>query len=125
VFYEPSTRTSCSFQAAMLRLGGGVVAVSEATSSAKKGESLEDTMRSLACYADALVLRHPTAGAAAAAAAAIGATTPLINGGDGVGPPAASDESSDEPARRADTGPVLRSHRLRRPRFARADGRGR
>ena len=57
VFYEPSTRTSCSFQAAMLRLGGSVFCVAEATSSAKKGETLEDTARSLACYADVLVLR--------------------------------------------------------------------
>ena len=85
VFYEPSTRTSCSFQAAMLRLGGAVINVAESTSSATKGETLEDTARSLGCYADAMVLRHPRSGAAAAAAAALPAGLPLLNAGDGVG----------------------------------------
>merc|ERR1719164_140559 len=83
VFYEPSTRTSCSFQAAMLRLGGGVISVEEASSSAQKGETLSDTMRCLESYCDAVVLRHPRAGAAAEAASAL--TRPLINAGDGVG----------------------------------------
>jgi len=83
VFYEPSTRTSCSFQAAMLRLGGSVFCVAEATSSAKKGETLEDTARSLACYADVLVLRHPESGAAKRAAVA--SRKPTLNAGDGVG----------------------------------------
>ena len=83
VFYEPSTRTSCSFQAAMLRLGGSIFCVAEATSSAKKGETLEDTARSLACYADVLVLRHPTSGAAQRAAVA--SQKPTFNAGDGVG----------------------------------------
>ena len=83
VFYEPSTRTSCSFQAAMLRLGGSVFCVAEATSSAKKGETLEDTARSLACYADVLVLRHPESGAAKRAAVA--SQKPTLNAGDGVG----------------------------------------
>ncbi|CAK0846596.1 unnamed protein product [Prorocentrum cordatum] len=83
VFYEPSTRTSCSFQAAMLRLGGAVLAVNESSSSVAKGESLEDTVRSVECYADVVVLRHPRAGAAAEAAAAM--AKPLLNAGDGVG----------------------------------------
>jgi aspartate carbamoyltransferase len=85
VFYEPSTRTSCSFQAAMLRLGGSVICVAESTSSAKKGETLEDTARSLGCYADVVVLRHPEAGAAARAAGALPPGLPLLNAGDGVG----------------------------------------
>merc|ERR1719333_1938989 len=83
VFYEPSTRTSCSFQAAMLRLGGSVITVNESSSSAAKGETLSDTVRSLECYCDAIVLRHPRAGAAAEAAAAM--SKPLLNAGDGVG----------------------------------------
>jgi carbamoyl-phosphate synthase/aspartate carbamoyltransferase/dihydroorotase len=83
VFYEPSTRTNCSFQAAMLRLGGTVVAVNESSSSVAKGETLEDTVRSMECYCDVVVLRHPRAGAAAEAAAAM--TKPLLNAGDGVG----------------------------------------
>jgi len=82
-FFEPSTRTSCSFGAAMARLGGAVLSVDGASSSAAKGESLADTARSLACYADALVLRHPAVGAAAEAAAAV--AIPVINAGDGVG----------------------------------------
>jgi carbamoyl-phosphate synthase/aspartate carbamoyltransferase/dihydroorotase len=83
VFYEPSTRTNCSFQAAMLRLGGSVISVNESSSSVAKGETLADTVRCLECYADALVLRHPRAGAAAEAAAAM--SKPLLNAGDGVG----------------------------------------
>ncbi|EOD31794.1 hypothetical protein EMIHUDRAFT_53510, partial [Emiliania huxleyi CCMP1516] len=83
VFYEPSTRTMCSFDAAMKRLGGQVVSVSESTSSAKKGETLEDTVRCLECYCDAMVLRHPQVGTAARAAAA--ARKPILNAGDGVG----------------------------------------
>lgn len=83
VFYEPSTRTNCSFQAAMLRLGGTVIAVNESSSSVAKGETLEDTVRSMECYSDVVVLRHPRAGAAAEAAAAM--TKPLLNAGDGVG----------------------------------------
>lgn len=83
VFYEPSTRTMCSFDAAMKRLGGDVISVSESTSSAKKGETIEDTVRCLQCYCDVLVLRHPVKGTAARAAAA--ASKPVINAGDGVG----------------------------------------
>lgn len=83
VFYEPSTRTMCSFDAAMKRLGGDVISVSESTSSAKKGETIEDTVRCLQCYCDVLVLRHPEKGTASRAAAA--ASKPVINAGDGVG----------------------------------------
>ena len=83
VFYEPSTRTMCSFDAAMKRLGGDVLSVSESTSSAKKGETIEDTVRCLQCYCDVLVLRHPQVGTAAKAAAA--ARKPVLNAGDGVG----------------------------------------
>jgi len=83
VFYEPSTRTNCSFQAAMLRLGGQVISVNESSSSVAKGETLSDTERCLECYCDVLVLRHPKAGAASEAAAAM--STPLLNAGDGVG----------------------------------------
>jgi aspartate carbamoyltransferase catalytic subunit len=82
LFYEPSTRTRLSFEAAMLRLGGQVLSVSDPeTSSAKKGESLADTVRIAAGYADIIVLRHPKEGAARLAAAY--APIPLINGGDG------------------------------------------
>jgi aspartate carbamoyltransferase len=83
VFYEPSTRTACSFAAAMQRLGGSVLSVSETTSSAVKGETLADSVRALACYADVVVLRHPVQGSAAIAAAA--SSVPVLNAGDGVG----------------------------------------
>ena len=59
MFYEPSTSTSSSFDAAMQRLGGRVVSVASASSSVKKGETLQDTIRTLTCYSDAIVLRHP------------------------------------------------------------------
>ncbi len=83
VFYEPSTRTMCSFDAAIKRLGGDAIPVSESGSSAKKGETIEDTVRCLLCYCDALVLRHPEKGTAARAAAV--ANKPVINAGDGTG----------------------------------------
>lgn len=83
VFYEPSTRTNCSFQTAMLRLGGSVISVNESSSSVAKGETLSDTVRCMECYCDVVVLRHPRAGAAAEASAAMG--KPLLNAGDGVG----------------------------------------
>jgi len=83
LFYEPSTRTNCSFQAAMLRLGGSVLAVNEQHSSVKKGESLEDTIRTLASYCDGVVIRHPMKGSADAAAAV--SSKPIINAGDGTG----------------------------------------
>jgi aspartate carbamoyltransferase catalytic subunit len=82
LFYEPSTRTRLSFEAAMLRLGGQVITVADAaTSSASKGESLGDTIRTVGGYADIIVLRHPKEGAARLASSY--APVPLINGGDG------------------------------------------
>lgn len=84
LFYESSTRTSSSFAAAILRLGGSVVPINDVNySSVTKGETLEDTVRTLEAYGDALVLRHPELGAAARAAAV--ATKPVINAGDGPG----------------------------------------
>ncbi len=84
LFYEPSTRTSSSFTAAMERLGGSVIPINEVKySSVSKGESLPDTVRTLECYADVIVLRHPETGSAAIAAKA--AHKPVINAGDGTG----------------------------------------
>lgn len=85
VFYEPSTRTSASFIAAMERLGGSVIPITQGVqfSSVSKGESLPDTVRTLEQYADVIVLRHPEVGSAALAAAAAG--VPVINAGDGSG----------------------------------------
>ncbi|KAF9039240.1 carbamoyl-phosphate synthase [Panaeolus papilionaceus] len=82
-FYEPSTRTSSSFDAAMKRLGGQVVQITAETSSVAKGESLADTVRTLACYGDAIVLRHPHVGSAQEAAKY--SPVPIINAGDGIG----------------------------------------
>jgi aspartate carbamoyltransferase len=84
LFYEPSTRTSSSFTAAMERLGGSVIPINQVKfSSVSKGESLPDTVRTLECYADVIVLRHPEVGSAALAAKY--ARKPVINAGDGVG----------------------------------------
>ncbi|KAJ8658415.1 carbamoyl-phosphate synthase, large subunit [Lichtheimia ornata] len=83
MFFEPSTRTSSSFEAAMMRLGGQVVSVSATTSSVQKGESLADTVRTLGCYGDLIVLRHPQPGSAQLAAKY--SKVPIINAGDGVG----------------------------------------
>ncbi len=85
VFYEPSTRTRLSFEAAMQRLGGGVISVAEAksASSVAKGESLPDTIRTIASYADAIVLRHSEVGAAQVAASV--SDVPILNAGDGAG----------------------------------------
>jgi aspartate carbamoyltransferase catalytic subunit len=85
VFYEPSTRTRFSFEAAMHRLGGQVLSAENATraSSAAKGESLEDGIRVISGYAQGIVLRHPEVGAADRAAQV--ATVPVINAGDGAG----------------------------------------
>jgi aspartate carbamoyltransferase len=84
LFYEPSTRTSSSFTSAMERLGGSVIPINEVRySSVAKGESLPDTVRTLDCYADIIVLRHPEIGAAALASKY--ARKPIINAGDGVG----------------------------------------
>jgi aspartate carbamoyltransferase catalytic subunit len=81
-FYEPSTRTRLSFEAAMLRLGGDVIGFSESANiSAKKGESLHDTMKTIGGYADLIVLRHPLEGAARVASEAT--AKPVINAGDG------------------------------------------
>ncbi|MCB2292918.1 aspartate carbamoyltransferase [Clostridium algoriphilum] len=82
LFYEPSTRTRLSFEAAMLRLGGEVLGFSEATSSsASKGESVADTIRTVECYADIAAIRHPKEGAAKVAA--MNSKMPVINAGDG------------------------------------------
>jgi aspartate carbamoyltransferase catalytic subunit len=84
LFYEPSTRTSSSFTSAMERLGGSVIPINEVRySSVSKGESLPDTVRTLECYADVIVLRHPEVGASALAAQY--ARKPIINAGDGIG----------------------------------------
>jgi len=84
LFYEPSTRTSSSFTSAMERLGGSVIPINEVRySSVSKGESLPDTVRTLECYADVIVLRHPEIGASALAAKY--ARKPVINAGDGPG----------------------------------------
>lgn len=82
-FYEPSTRTSSSFDAAMKRCGGQVVQITAETSSVQKGESLPDTIRTLACYGDAIVIRHPDVGSAQLAAKY--SPVPVINAGDGIG----------------------------------------
>ena len=83
LFYEPSTRTRLSFEAAMLKLGGATLSVENATtsSSAVKGETIEDTVRIVQSYADIIVLRHYEAGASHRAAAV--ADVPIINAGDG------------------------------------------
>ncbi|CAH0554904.1 unnamed protein product [Brassicogethes aeneus] len=83
VFYEVSTRTSCSFSAAMQRLGGRVIHMDESSSSAKKGETLEDSITVMAGYADVIVLRHPEPGSVVKASHFC--RKPLINAGDGVG----------------------------------------
>ncbi|XP_003704308.2 carbamoyl-phosphate synthetase 2, aspartate transcarbamylase, and dihydroorotase rudimentary [Megachile rotundata] len=83
IFYEVSTRTSCSFAAAMERLGGRVIYMDGSTSSVKKGETLEDSVAVMAGYADVVVLRHPEPGAVSKAAQHC--RKPLLNAGDGVG----------------------------------------
>ena len=81
-FYEPSTRTRLSFEAAMLNLGGSVLGFSSAdSSSASKGESISDTIRVISCYADICAIRHPKEGAALVAAQK--SAIPVINAGDG------------------------------------------
>ncbi|KAL6948853.1 Carbamoyl-phosphate synthase [Hanseniaspora vineae] len=81
IFYEPSTRTSSSFIAAMERLGGRTVNINTSSSSVKKGETLQDTIRTLACYSDAIALRHPDEMSAHIAAKY--SPVPIINGGNG------------------------------------------
>jgi carbamoyl-phosphate synthase/aspartate carbamoyltransferase/dihydroorotase/carbamoyl-phosphate synthase/aspartate carbamoyltransferase len=85
LFYEPSTRTSSSFIAAMERLGGSVIPITQGVqfSSVSKGETLADTVRTLEQYADAIVLRHPEVGSAKVAADY--ASVPVLNAGDGAG----------------------------------------
>ena len=82
LFYEPSTRTRLSFEAAMYELGGNVLGFSEAnSSSAAKGESVADTAKTVSCYADIIAMRHPKEGAPLVAA--MNASIPVINAGDG------------------------------------------
>ena len=82
LFFEPSTRTRLSFEAAMYELGGHVIGFAGASSSsAAKGESVRDTIRTVACYADIIAMRHPLEGAPLAASQV--ATVPIVNAGDG------------------------------------------
>ena len=82
LFFEPSTRTRLSFEAAMLELGGQVIGFSSAnSSSAAKGESVADTAKTISCYADIIAMRHPKEGAPLVAAN--NASIPVINAGDG------------------------------------------
>jgi len=83
IFFEPSTRTRLSFETAALRLGASVISAENAmeNSSAYKGETMEDTARILSCYADAIVMRHPTPNSVQLASTVI--ETPIINAGDG------------------------------------------
>lgn len=82
LFFEPSTRTRLSFEAAMLELGGSVLGFSEAnSSSASKGETVEDTIRVVSCYADVIAMRHPVEGAPKVASYT--SLVPVINAGDG------------------------------------------
>ena len=84
LFYEPSTRTSSSFHAAMLKLGGEVLSVNEINySSVSKGENLQDTIRTMGCYSDIIVLRSQNEGDAKLAAEV--SEVPIINAGDGKG----------------------------------------
>ncbi|NXF13751.1 PYR1 protein, partial [Smithornis capensis] len=84
MFYEASTRTSSSFAAAMSRLGGSVLSFSEATSSVQKGESLADSVQTMCCYADVLVLRHPQPGAVEVREAGGAGGGHILTGGTGV-----------------------------------------
>ncbi|OLS03714.1 aspartate carbamoyltransferase [Tissierella creatinophila] len=82
LFYEPSTRTRFSFEAAMLKLGGQIIGFSEVgSSSVSKGESIPDTIRTVGCYADLIVMRHPKEGAPKYAS--FKSEVPIINAGDG------------------------------------------
>ena len=83
IFFEPSTRTSCSFQAAMIKLGGNIINITDKYSSTEKGESLEDTIKTVTNYGDIIVFRHPQKGSAQIAANV--STIPVINAGDGNG----------------------------------------
>jgi hypothetical protein len=83
LLYEPSTRTSASFESAMRRCSGDVVSVTTERSSVQKGETLQDTIRTLACYGDAVVMRHPDLGSAQLAAKR--SPVPILNAGNGTG----------------------------------------
>lgn len=83
MFFEPSTRTQCSFASAIQRLGGTVIYMDQQHSSIKKGESLQDSVRMMSSYADCIVIRHPEPGAANVAASH--SNVPVINAGDGCG----------------------------------------
>jgi len=83
LFYEPSTRTHSSFQAAMYRLGGKVIAPTMSNTSVKKGETLSDTVKCVECYCDIIAMRHPRIGSAKEASDAV--EIPVLNGGDGAG----------------------------------------
>ena len=83
MFFEPSTRTQCSFSAAVQRLGGTIIFMDQQHSSIKKGETLEDSVRMMSAYSDLIVMRHPEPGAAEKAARVT--NVPLINAGDGTG----------------------------------------
>jgi carbamoyl-phosphate synthase/aspartate carbamoyltransferase len=83
IFFEPSTRTSCSFQTAMIKLGGNIINITDKYSSTEKGESLEDTIKTVTNYGDIIAFRHPQKGAAQIAANV--STIPVINAGDGNG----------------------------------------
>jgi len=81
LFFEPSTRTRLSFESAMLSLGGEVLGFSESSSSSTaKGESVSDTIRTVSCYTDIIVMRHPKEGAPVAASSS--SPIPIINAGD-------------------------------------------
>ena len=82
LFFEPSTRTRLSFEAAMYELGGNVLSMSDsASSSASKGESVADTAKIISCYADIIAMRHPKEGAPLVAS--MNSSVPVINAGDG------------------------------------------
>jgi aspartate carbamoyltransferase len=83
MFYEPSTRTSCSFQTAAIKLGCKFISLTDKISSVEKGESLEDTIKTLNCYGDVIVLRHPEKGSSKRAVNV--SEIPIINAGDGNG----------------------------------------
>ena len=99
LFFEPSTRTRLSFEAAMLELGGSVLGFSEAnSSSASKGESVADTVRVVGCYADIIAMRHPKEGAPMVAS--MHSPVPIINAGDGGHNHTDTDRPADHPQRK-------------------------
>jgi aspartate carbamoyltransferase len=83
LFYEPSTRTSCSFQSAAIKMGCSIISIHDTFSSSQKGETLEDTIKTIQCYGDVIVLRHPEKGSAKKASNV--SNIPIINAGDGNG----------------------------------------